>query len=107
MAYLRGIDKLCLPVSFTGMAASLLDGGRTAHTRFRLPIKLDKDVISNIKPATDPDTELLRSISLIIWDEATTAHRFAFECVDRLFRDIMKINKPFGGIIFKLKKFYY
>lgn len=89
------------------MAASLLDGGRTAHTRFRLPIKLDKNSISNIIPATDPDIELLRSTSLIIWDEATTAHRFAFECVDRLFRDIMKLNKPFGGINNYLKNIYY
>jgi len=27
------------------------------------------------------------------------SHRFAFEAVDRTFRDLTGINKPFGGII--------
>ena len=28
------------------------------------------------------------------------AHRFTFEAVNRSFRDIIQIDKPFGGIIF-------
>ena len=30
------------------------------------------------------------------------AHRFAFEAVDKTFRDLTNINEPFGGKIFIL-----
>lgn len=48
--------------------------------------------------------ELIKSTSLIIWDEAPMQGRYAFECLDRTLRDIMKSvsiersEKPFGGI---------
>jgi hypothetical protein len=37
---------------------------------------------------------------LFIWDEAPMMHKFAFEAVDRTFRDITQVDKPFGGKIF-------
>jgi ATP-dependent DNA helicase PIF1 len=101
LAHLRGQEKICLPVSFTGMAASLLDGGRTATSRFRLPLQFTDTSTSSIR-ASRPEhidmCNLLSECNLVIWDEATTAHKYAFECVDRLFRDLCRRpNTPFGG----------
>ncbi|XP_074347138.1 uncharacterized protein LOC141685968 [Apium graveolens] len=86
-----------------GIAATLMPGGRTAHSRFKIPILLDEFSTYNI--AHDSDiAQLIKQTDLIIWDEAPMQHRFAFECLDRSLRDIMKavdpsrFDMPFGGI---------
>ena len=47
-----------------------------------------------------PEAQVLRDTHLLIWDEAPTMHKHCFEAVDRLFRDLMRNNIPFGGKIF-------
>ncbi|XP_074374279.1 uncharacterized protein LOC141714673 [Apium graveolens] len=95
--------KIVLPVAGSGIAATLLPGGRTAHSRFKIPLKLDQSSIVGIKHSTDI-TELMQHTSLIIWDGAPIQHRYAFEAVDRSLRDIMAVvdvkrgKRPFGGI---------
>ncbi|XP_026416586.1 uncharacterized protein LOC113312026 [Papaver somniferum] len=46
--------------------------------------------------------DLIRKTSLIIWDEATMANRYAFEALDRTLRDVTKVELPFGGKILVL-----
>ncbi|XP_049372836.1 uncharacterized protein LOC125837808 [Solanum verrucosum] len=41
--------------------------------------------------------KLIRNAKVIIWDEGPMAKRQTIETVDRRFRDIMDIDKPFGG----------
>lgn len=100
---LRSEGKVVLPVASSGIAATLLPGGRTAHSRFHIPLKLDAYSVAGINHGS-PLAELIKHTSLIIWDEAPMQHRHAFECVDRSLRDIMSsvdpINagRPFGGI---------
>ncbi|KAL8092879.1 hypothetical protein AgCh_034938 [Apium graveolens] len=95
--------KIVLPISGSGIAATLLPGGRTAHSRFYIPLKLDQNSIVGIKHGTYI-AELMHQTSLIIWGEAPMQHRHAFEAVDRSLRDIMvgvnleNARKPFGGI---------
>ncbi|XP_074323024.1 uncharacterized protein LOC141659973 [Apium graveolens] len=100
---LRSEGKILLPVASSGIAATLMPGGRTAHSRFKIPIMMDEFTTCNI--AHDSDiAQLIKQTDLIIWDEAPMQHRFAFECLDRSLRDIMKVvdpsrfNMPFGGI---------
>lgn len=100
---LRSEGKIVLPVASSGIAATLLPGGRTAHSRFKIPIVLDE--FSHCSIAHNSDiAHLIKSTSLIIWDEAPMQHRYAFECLDRSLRDIMKsvdanrYHMPFGGI---------
>ena len=64
-------------------------GGRTAHSRFKNPILLDDYSSRSITHDSDI-AQLIKSTSLIIWDEAPMQHRYAFECLDRSLRDIMK-----------------
>ncbi|XP_074346831.1 uncharacterized protein LOC141685636 [Apium graveolens] len=101
--YALAEHKIVLPVASCGIAAVLLPGGRTAHSRFHIPLKLDENCSTGLRHGTDI-SELLQRTDLIIWDEAPMHHRHDFECVDRSLRDIMSVidknraKKPFGGI---------
>ncbi len=42
----------------------------------------------------------LRSLKVLIWDEAPMAHRHCFEAVSRLFQELHKNwDEPFGGVV--------
>lgn len=89
---MRSEGKIVLLVA-SGIAATLLPGGRTAHSRFHIPLKLDRYSVAGIKHGSDI-SELIKHTSLVIWDEAPMQHRHAFESVDRCFRDIMSSVSP-------------
>ena len=96
MHILRGRGEIVLCVAWTGIAATLLSGGKTAHSQFGLPLNLNETAVSSLKE-NDKRTEILRRAKFIIWDEASMVPKFALEVVDRLFRQIMKLDLPFGG----------
>ncbi|XP_019058078.1 PREDICTED: uncharacterized protein LOC104814022 [Tarenaya hassleriana] len=99
---LRSEKKIVLPVASSGIAALLLPGGRTAHSRFKIPLNVHDTSTCDIKQGTML-AELLARTELIIWDEAPMAHRHTFETLDRTLKDLMSIHdesssdKPFGG----------
>jgi hypothetical protein len=101
-ATLRSQGHIVLTVAPSGVAALLLPGGRTAHSRFRIPLDLHEESRCSIARGTNLAALIARA-SLIIWDEAPMAHRFIFECVDRTLRDVLSVHetsnatKPFGG----------
>ena len=96
--YARSLGLIALPIAMSGLAASLLDRGRTAHSRFRLPVPLPTvGATCNIKP-NSPMAELLQRAHIIVWDEAPTAPKTAVDAIDRFFRDLTgNKEKPFGG----------
>ena len=102
MSGIRSKGKIALAVASSRIAALLLPGGRTAHSRFHIPINVNDDSTCDIKQRTQA-AELLSKTSIILWDEAPMAHRNCFEAVDRTLRDILQIEdpqnaeKPFGG----------
>lgn len=77
----RSMGLIVLPVASSGSVATLQLGGRTAHSRFKIPIILDNYSSCGIGHESDI-AELIRHTSLIIWDEAPMQHRYAFECLD-------------------------
>ena len=99
---MRSGSKKVIPVASSAIAALLLPGGRTAHSRFNIPLKLYEDTYCEVKTGTLLANFLSES-DLIIWDEAPMAHRHTFEAVDRTLRDILSVSdktaltKPFGG----------
>lgn len=93
---LRSENKICLPIAFSGIAATLLAGGRTAHSRFKIPINSDVDSTSHMSIGS-PAAKLLKDTHLIIWDEAPMTKNHDIVVVDRLLQDIMKSKVPFGG----------
>jgi hypothetical protein len=102
LSRLRGQGKIVLAVASSGIASLLLLGGRTAHSRFKIPIDLHDESTCNITQHMKV-AELVRKIDLIIWDEALMMHRRAFEAVDHTLRDLMQLDdtqateKFFGG----------
>lgn len=82
IARLRSESLIVLPVASSGIAATLLPGGRTAHSRFKIPLKLDETSTCSI-PSNSDIAELLKQTKLIIWDEAPMQHMYAFEALDR------------------------
>ena len=99
LAKVRSHGEIALPLASSGIAALLIDGGRTAHSRLKIPIKLNETSTCNISRGSK-EAHLISMTKLFIWDEAPMVHKFAFEAVDRTFRDITQVDKPFGGKIF-------
>ncbi|KAK9666496.1 hypothetical protein RND81_14G188700 [Saponaria officinalis] len=90
-AKIRAEGKIVLNVASSGIAALLLLGGRTTHSRFEIPIELFDNSTCNISQNTQL-AELLRETSLIIWDEAPMDHKYAFEALDRTMKDIIGLR---------------
>jgi ATP-dependent DNA helicase PIF1 len=96
-AALRSVGEIVLAVASSGIASLLIPGGRTAHSRFGIPLNVDEYSTCGID-TNDDLAELIRRAKLIIWDEAPMMHRHCFEAVDRTIKDIMQENRyPFGG----------
>ncbi|CAL1408060.1 unnamed protein product [Linum trigynum] len=100
---LRSENKVVLCVASSGIAALLMEGGRTAHSRFRIPVDLDAKSTCNIQQGSDL-AELIQRASLVIWDEVVMSHKHCVEAVDKSLRDILRPRfqnsetKPFGGL---------
>ncbi|GJV74686.1 ATP-dependent DNA helicase PIF1-like protein [Tanacetum coccineum] len=92
---------IALATASSGAAANDMTGGRTAHSRFKIPINLTMNSICNIKKQIGL-AKLLCQAKLIIWDEASMAKRQAVEAVDRTTQDIIGVKVSFGGKIMVL-----
>jgi ATP-dependent DNA helicase PIF1 len=97
---LRSKGQIVLTVASSGIASLLLPGGRTAHSKFKIPVPTFENSICDIE-RNDDRAGLLKQTKLIIWDEAPMAHRFTFEALDATLRDVMSsyktCNTVFGG----------
>ena len=82
-----------MAVASSAIAALILHGGRTAHSTFNIPIKMEEWTTCGIQPGTDL-ADTLAQAAIIIWDEAPMARRQLFEAVDRTFRDVLQARPP-------------
>ena len=96
-AAVRAQHRVALTVASSGIAALLLVGGRTAHSRFKIPIPVHSDSTCRIAGNSHLAT-VLANTGIIIWDEVPMQHRHAVEAVERTLRDVLGNNRPFGGI---------
>uniref|UniRef100_A0A453BG92 ATP-dependent DNA helicase n=1 Tax=Aegilops tauschii subsp. strangulata TaxID=200361 RepID=A0A453BG92_AEGTS len=78
LAKVRSMGLIATAAATSGIAASIMPGGRTAFTK------------------QSGTAELLKQASLIIWDEVATTKRQAVETLDRSLQDIMECSLPFG-----------
>jgi ATP-dependent DNA helicase PIF1 len=97
---LRAQRKIVLTVATSGIASLLLPGGRTAHSKFKIPVPTLENSTCNIQYKDDL-AGLLKQTKLIIWDEAPMAHRYCFEALDSTLKDVMSSysnsDTVFGG----------
>ncbi|XP_076882159.1 uncharacterized protein LOC143530529 [Bidens hawaiensis] len=94
IAALHSAGKIVLAVAASGIASLLLPSGRTAHSRFKIPLDMTDESTCNIKKNAQL-AQLMNETTLIIWDEAPMSDK---KCFDRSLRDIFNNNHlPFGG----------
>ncbi|OSX74863.1 hypothetical protein BU14_0263s0001 [Porphyra umbilicalis] len=86
--YTRGSGHIGLAVASSAIAATLIPLGRTAHSRFKIPIEINQTSFCGFTQSTDV-AKMLKKTKLIVWDEASMAHRHCFEAVDRSIVDVM------------------
>ena len=92
-----------LAVASSGTTTLLLQGGRTAHSRFHIPLKITNESTCNIKQGTFL-AKLIKKTSLIIWDEEPMTPKHCFEALDKSLRDILRFtnedaeHRLFGGM---------
>ena len=98
-SHYRAQGKIVLCVASSGIAAQLLPGGRTAHSRFRIPLTINHLAMSNIS-RNSCLASLIQQTHLIIWDEVPMQHRYCFEAVSRTLNEICGTTSdiPFGSI---------
>ena len=99
LAKVRQRNEIALAVASSGIASTLLTGGRTAHSAFKLPL--------NLTTAETPTCNILRNSGkakvlqdcrLIVWDECTMSHKAAFEALDVTLKDLRRNNDKMGGV---------
>ena len=103
LAYVRGQGDIAIAVASSGIAATLLKGGRTAHSTFKLPLNLrnEEHPTCNIN-AHDAQAELLRRCKLIVWDEATMANKNGLRALDNTLRELRPNRGTMGGVLLLL-----
>jgi hypothetical protein len=97
--YFRGQGRAVLCVASTGIAALLLPNGRTSHSQFKIPLKLNESSVSSVTKQ-GALARILRITDLIIWDEVPMQHKYCFEVVHRLLVDLRSATDDilFGGV---------
>ena len=98
IAKLASLSKAVIAVASTGIAASLMPGGKTAHSAFKIPLSIDQveSPICNIT-INSPQGQVLKSAKLIIWDECSMSHKKALEALDRTLKDFCGNSRLMGG----------
>ena len=99
VSWIRMENREVATSASSGIAATLLYLGRTAHNRFKLPFHPTKDSVCNIKKQSDL-AKYLSDIVLAIIDEGPMLNKLCFEALDRSMRDLASPedkDKKFGG----------
>jgi len=100
LSTVRSNGQIALALASSGIASTLLEGGRTAHSALKLPLHIEREdtPVCDISRGS-AKAEVLRTCSLIVWDECTMAHRKSLEALDRTMKDIKNNNRLMGGVV--------
>ena len=98
LAKLRSEGKIALATASSGIAATLLTGGRTLHSTFKISLDLHAmDIpICSIKKGTAL-CKVIQESKAVVVDKAPMTNRLAFEALDRTLRDLTGSSQLMGG----------
>jgi hypothetical protein len=82
IATVRLEGLIVVATTTSGIAASIMPGGRTAHSVFKIPIKISDGSICKFSKQSDT-TDPLHRAALVIWDEVAIKKRQSVEISDR------------------------
>ncbi|KAL6542595.1 hypothetical protein OROMI_024197 [Orobanche minor] len=95
LAAARSRHFIALAVASSGVAASLLPGGRTAHSRFKLPIIVEDEACTISKQSVH--ARVIVAAKLIIWDEASVMVLEPSNCTFKLLMDHINEIESYNG----------
>ena len=104
LASIRSKKDTALAIASSGIAATFLPGGRTAHSALKLPLNLHSTEIPtcNISKSSGMG-KVLQQCKLTIWDECTMAQKkIARGSGSMLKKDLRGNSKPFGSTLILL-----
>ncbi|XP_052750249.1 uncharacterized protein LOC128200537, partial [Galleria mellonella] len=103
LATIRSQNGIALALASSGIAATLLEGGRTAHSALKLPLNLQINETPTCNLSRNSAmAKVLQQTRLIIWDECTMAHKKSLEALDRSMQDLRNNKNRFGGAMILL-----
>lgn len=97
VAKARGMGYIAVVSGTTALSVSDIDGGRTAHSTFKLPVTEDNSGVASTVEEASARADFLCASAFIVWDELPMANIAAFEAVDALLRRLTGVDLPFGG----------
>ena len=93
--HLRSQQLIVLNVAASALAATVLAGGRTAHSCFRIPIPATSSSYCGLKA---DERQLIRTSAIIFYDEISMVSKDVGDTLDRSLREVMgQPHVPFGG----------
>ncbi|XP_060882071.1 ATP-dependent DNA helicase pif1-like [Metopolophium dirhodum] len=103
LANIRAQGKITLALASSGIAATLLDGGRTAHSALKLPLKVQviENPTCNIS-RNSAMAKVLQQTAIILLDECTMTHKKLLEAIHRTMQDLRGNQNIFGGALILL-----
>ena len=96
ISLLRSRGKEVASCAWTGIASILLRHSVTVHNLFKLPVPILETSTCNVS-ASSTYADYLKSLTVIFIDEASMIPNHALHAIDRLLRDLMQNDVPFGG----------
>jgi hypothetical protein len=94
LSRVRSTGDIALSMASSGIAAVLLEGGCTTHSRFKIPVAALCGSSACYVPLNSPQAALIWAAHLIVWDEAPMAHKHVFEAVNRTLQHVMGVVDP-------------
>ncbi|GBO03318.1 hypothetical protein AVEN_42485-1 [Araneus ventricosus] len=100
LVQIRKDKKVAIAVSSSGIAATLLDSGRTAHSVLTLPLYFahEETPICNFTKNSER-CRMLQKCKLLVWDECTLSHKRAVEALNRTMKDINNNQSIMGEMV--------
>ncbi|KAK3222114.1 hypothetical protein Dsin_009139 [Dipteronia sinensis] len=74
LAIIRSKHFVAIATASSGVSASILPGGRTTHSRFKIPLNIEDNITCGISKQSGI-AKLFQVAKLIIWDEAPMCKR--------------------------------
>lgn len=96
LAKVRTKGQIALAVASSGIAATLLHGGRTVHSTFKVPLTPNPQTCNIAK--NSGLAQVLRDCVLIIWDECSMSNKSTLNAINNTLKDLRNTEKLMGGI---------
>jgi len=90
-AEIRRRGQVALCVASSGIVALLLDGGRTSHLCFKIPLSIHEDFVAGLKHNSYM-FPVLQQTKVIIWDEVSIQHKYDIDAIDQCLRDLLEVS---------------